>query len=300
MNKIVAILLGAGLTCLLIGCNNSQQKGASNTITSSEKGMIDVGPEPRDPEAHMEFAKGTVDILGYDYSEQQHVLAADISCNFDGVSERRLKILLRPLGSPGNSRGASMSLMSGGELRFELDYEFDPNGTDWCRVTERTTSDVLAMVRSVDGDTIADCYLLNGATRDYHYTTAMLEYMTTGESGVQVSNQEAEYIDSIMSDYQQFADDIGSLDNNAHGELLVSVLSSPKFNSWLRSTNRLIHGEIELSKLTRDQLCLIAAICSRLKCLAGGIANPICHVCVGVSTACLIAEAVEWISGWFD
>ncbi len=76
-----------------------------------------------------------------------------------------------------------------------------------------------------------------------------------------------------------------SLNNNAEGNRLAKVLTSPHVLTTL--TPYCDPGRVDKKPTPTERLCGVASTLGSLKCmLGGGVMNPLCHVAVGVIFCC--------------
>lgn len=305
MSRFLTILTVAVFVLLTAaGCDDSIPVGSNQSSVTKNRPDDPGTDQPPQPDRWtIQLSDGSVEISRCSYDYAAHVMTARIDHSYTGVSLNDLSLRIQNLTESQSGPTAALALIStSGGLLFEIEYALSQTDSTWCRVTERTQEDILAMTRRVPGDSIVEDYSLNGLTRTYVYSSSVIEYLEGGNIGVSLDDATLNYIDSVQTDFGQFIQGATTLADNPAGKLLVEIVSSPGFQTWLRSSCRFTFGDDELSKslITRTDICTIAAICARFKCLLGGWANPLCHACVGVGAACLIASAVEMVIGWFD
>ena len=87
-----------------------------------------------------------------------------------------------------------------------------------------------------------------------------------------------------------------SLNNSFDGQLIADLLSNESFLNWISLETGL---PVFQTSRNVDLLCKIAGYATA-KCFLGGIANPLCHVAVGITIACFVVDVIHWIEGLFD
>jgi hypothetical protein len=193
--------------------------------------------------------------------------------------------------------GAAARLLSPwGETEFEVGVAWSPEEST-TQFWERSKVDELDFVIHKNSEEVTETYTLNGEFQTIRYpeSTAMdfedaLYRVRTGDASSDVA------LDQALVQFDRLYSKQHTLDNNRHGELLVAIVTNPQFTEWLEG---FIYpdGRDTYSTIGRDKLCLIASACAATKCMAGGMANPLCTACGGVSIACVIADLALWAFG---
>jgi len=107
--------------------------------------------------------------------------------------------------------------------------------------------------------------------------------------------------DGALGDFANFWSQPSALTNNVHGTLAGRLMRESAFAEWLNSTVTRTYpketrlGPLPLAPDPVEQACIVAEACSAVKCYVGGLSNPLCVACGGVSAACLIYDIGCWI-----
>lgn len=107
--------------------------------------------------------------------------------------------------------------------------------------------------------------------------------------------------DDALREFANFMPQPSALTNNVHGTLAGRLMGESAFAEWLESTVARAYprdarpGPLPLAPDPVEQACIVADACTAVKCYVGGVANPLCVACGGVSAACLIYNIGCWI-----
>lgn len=146
------------------------------------------------------------------------------------------------------------SIMSGGQRLYEMHWNV--NGIVW----EQTPAERLDIIRQHDGREL------------YRYTNRLTGSVTELlDDGTVTEDEWFSFFSPATLNY------------NLDGTRLAEVMTSPSV-AELPAMNQ------GLKKPTTEQvICGLAGTAGKLKCMfGGGVANPLCHVAVGVSICCAI------------
>lgn len=143
-------------------------------------------------------------------------------------------------------------------LGFELHWRSD--GTGW----EQTAFERLDIA-----------ILEEGSAEVYEYTDLL-----TGSTSSMVATTS-----TTLEEWAAFFDP-HTLNNNVEGERLAAVLTTPLVVETLAPYCDPGSG-VEKKMSSTERLCYVASTLGTLKCILGfGVANPLCHVAMGVSFCC--------------
>lgn len=189
-------------------------------------------------------------------------------------------------------------------LRTGISVVQDPADSMAYTLTEWTESDTLAIHRKLDGERMFETYLYRGSSFTVNYTEAeMNNYLVNAD---RVSNPVAnvdtvkipsalDRLDAAALAFESFYVEAGTLEHNLDGEVLVTLMSDPDFQSWLElRTGR--SGLIDADKLSVETLCEIAGLASYKCWLPPYFGNFICAAAAGVGVACTIYSVWKWLS----
>lgn len=219
----------------------------------------------------------TVDILNvYDANGYTVVLArwnTGNVCRF---------VRVRPLGVTGHV-GYEAEILNGQVLNYGIQVDFDTADTNSIALKEYTLDDELEIgIESQTGGAIAETYSFNGASAFTFERDADPEVYDLQGLEAQLGNVPNATLASVTG--------AGStLYDNEDGERLVSLVESHDFGQWLY--NRGVAGDLAVST-TRWGFSDYVAGCTMIKCLAGGMANPLCATCTVVGGGLWFAKAV--------
>jgi hypothetical protein len=181
-----------------------------------------------------------------------------------------------------------------GELMFLFSVSGDAADTNTIVMTEKTLVDSLSIVKTVVGELNYERYNLNGSIYEIEYTEDERNAYLLGKSQESYIYASSPGDNSPTDKFKGFIDfypEDMTLNHNTDGIVLVELLQSEEFMAWLRAQlgiPELEHPE----KVSVDTICKIAGY-GTAKCWLGGWANPLCHVAVGVSFACLVKDIYD-------
>lgn len=301
--KITAALVTL-IALVIAGCGKNSES-SENTRTETNNSIS--APNVQQPLLSFDCDSGRARIMEciWDATSKRVALSADLE--YSGLAKGRYRIEMQSCQWVNADRGARTSLFDeNSDLLFEYTFRWDPTNPTWVSISERTSTDEMTIIRAVRGDSIRETYEINGTSQEFLYSQRILDYWRNLLPADSLTSAELRSADLISATFQSFYEDSNSLHHNKAGELLVGVMTNPKLRGWLdrRPAPHLYNAmqKPNAAALTKEELCLIAAICDKIKCLpvCGGLANPLCIPCAGIDLACLIADTVAWISGWFD
>ena len=181
------------------------------------------------------------------------------------------------------------------ELMFSFYVYPDPTDTNSIYLCEKTPFDSLSIHKTVYGEIITEVYNLNGEIYNIQFTEDEInKYLIEQSKKVSRFASNNNTNDDKFTGFLDFYPEKMTLNNNIDGSIMVLLTQNEEFLHWLKDQTGL-SGSDNFEKLDVDGLCDLANI-GTAKCLLGGVANPICHVAVGVSFAC----GVRTIIGWFS
>jgi hypothetical protein len=268
-------VVAAGGLSTVLGCNRDPQPGAPDVTASLDVTAAPVGAAPvilrpgaqgRPALATFETKFGPTDVL--DIRRVGGGLACTIRWSGEqGVTTGELSIDRRDVrpGWPGFQ--AYLRADDGQEFGFLIEWDPAVEGREHIR--EWTGADRLDLDRSFRDGAIFERYDVNGRQLSVELDE---DGNLLGAKAVDTSALRT-----------------ATLNGNAVGDRLMTLLAQDEFGPWLgrltvRDRNSGGSGCPRwLSRITQP--------CAFLKCMfGGGVANPLCHVCVGVSWACWIAD----------
>ena len=183
-----------------------------------------------------------------------------------------------------------------GKTEFEVGVAWTPQEST-TQFWERSGVDELDFVIQKNSEEVTETYTLNSEVQTIQYSPFSEEEMEQALYRVRAGDASSECaLDRALVQFEHLYRKQHTLDNNRHGQLLVAIVTNPTFNDWLEG---FVYpdGRDTYSTIDRDKLCLIASACAATKCFAGGMANPLCTACGGVSIACVIADLALWAFG---
>lgn len=157
-------------------------------------------------------------------------------------------------------------------LVWEQRMEFDATG-ELTSIEESDGLERLSITVSRSEDSTTESYVWEGT-----------------EGGVRKGKfryNDSQSFDEAQARWQQWAPSVSSLNHNPEGAFL----------------NRLLSGQVEIASPTGDrstgmavptieELCLVAAGCTLLKCPYGGSFNPVCVGCAWVVVGCIVCQLI--------
>ncbi len=191
-------------------------------------------------------------------------------------------VRMRPLGGDGFV-GYEAEILGGQVLHYGVRVKYDIVNFSNAWLTEYTMDDILEVAIQDQGAAgVAESYSFNGAEAVTFQRDADPMVYNMESLAEQVSGTPPPTIDSVIG--------AGStLYYNVEGERLVSLLESHDFAQW--TYNLATTGDLVVST-QRWGLTDWLTGCTAIKCLAGGIANPVCATCTVVSGGLWLAKAV--------
>lgn len=301
IRNAVSAIMAVVLSLMTFGCD--RDTASSTAVNSHSNDFTKFGSTFVDGriERTIQFTDGRIDL----YHPIENREAPELLVPF--VSKRQAapsgEFILRLMNQPSDSSrivGAELYSNSGSIL-FGVMIEIDSVNLEWARISEYTAEDRLSMLRIVAGDSVVEWYTENSTSFSVRYSRELFESLVGHDQGFGGDSLESEYM--AVSEYfdSQYSGE-NSLTANSYGNLLISLAFNRELYSWLE----LHHAELNMPGLHKDvsldDVCFVAEICAMIKCspFGGSLLNPLCVPCTGVGAACLIADAVAFISKWFD
>ena len=236
---------------------------------------------------------GGIEITNLERDETRRTVVATVTQH--GI-ERRLTLAPLP---DGPSPGLVATLDDNGSF-YELSIAVDER-SGVLRIRERTAIDEMAMVFREHNGRVYESYDINGEHLSVDYPAlepaqldkAVARYRA-GDIDLAASPELRE-VGATLAAFDAFytPTTANTLHNNAAGDLLISVLSDPVAAGAITGedvTTQRVDGGAQ-------RVCWAATLCTRDKCKMGGMANPLCTACGGVTAACLFTEVACWIAG---
>ncbi len=157
-------------------------------------------------------------------------------------------------------------------LVWEQRMEFDGNG-ELTSIVESDGLERLSITVSRSEGSTTESYVWEGA-----------------DSGVRKGTfkySDSQSFDEAQTRWQQWAPSVSSLNHNPEGAFL----------------NRLLSGQVEIASPsggrstgmavpTIEEICMVAAGCTLLKCPYGGSLNPVCVGCAWVVVSCVVCQLI--------
>jgi hypothetical protein len=281
---VQGVILCACVLGLVSACNTPSTPLQSTGVATTEPVSFAVN------DAHVRLVSATTNRLAASVQVQLEATEATGS-----VTTHRLDLRGR---SPRNQQmGASARLLDAwGETQFEVGVAWNPE-SNVAQFWERSTVDELDFVIQENSGQIMETYTLNGEVRILKYPESTAADFEEALRRVRTGVGSSELpLDVAVEQFDRLYRSQHTLDDNPHGQLLVAIVTHPQFSDWLEGF-LYPYGRDTYATIDRDKLCLIASACAATKCLAGGMANPLCTACGGVSIACVIADLVLWAFG---
>ena len=264
---MLGVIIAGGLG-VVIGCGRDDQPRALE-IATAPVGTAPVdersGAEARAALATFETKLGPTEVL--EVRRVEGGLAGTVRWgDAQGTTTGDLSIGRRDVRAGWAGFQAHLRARDGQEFGFLV--EWDPAVEGHEHIREWTATDRLDLDRSVQDGAILERYDVNGRQLS----------VALDESGELLG---AKSVDASVLQTP-------TLNGNATGDRLMTLLSQDEFGPWLgRVTVRESNGGGGCPRW----LSAFAQPCSLFKCtFGGGVANPLCHVCVGVSWACWLAD----------
>jgi hypothetical protein len=210
--------------------------------------------------------------------------------------ERHLTLAPLPDGpSPG-----LVATLDDGESFYELSIAVNEHtGELWIR--ERTAVDEMAMTFREAHGRVFESYDINGERLSFDYPALEAEQLDKAVARYRAGDidmaatPELREVGVTLAAFDAFytPTTANTLHDNPAGSLLVSLLSDPIAASAITG------GDVTPQRVdgAAQRVCWAASLCMRYKCKLGGLANPLCTACGGVTAACLFTEVACWIAG---
>lgn len=162
-------------------------------------------------------------------------------------------------------------------------------------MTEKAGNDSLIITKAVLENRVYETYNANGLTYSLDFTDEEIyEYLARADrrhecfaAGVGDDDDQYARFDGFLDFYPENI----AVNNNIDGNALVELLANEVFLAWVSSQTG-IQWDKESDRISVEGLCKIAGY-GTAKCWLGGWANPLCHVAVGVSIACLVKDIYD-------
>jgi hypothetical protein len=233
-----------------------------------------------------------VEIRNVERDETRRTVAATVSEH--GI-ERRLTLAPLP---DGPSPGLVAMIDDDGSF-FELSIAInEQTGELWIR--ERTAVDEMTIVLREHEGRAYESYDINGERLAIDYPALEPAQLDKAVARYRAGDADAAATPELleagaaMAVFDAFYTPTtgNTLHDNPAGELLVSLLSDPVAAGALTGED-----VTPLHKGAAQRVCWGASVCSRFKCGFGGLANPLCIACGGITAACVFTEVACWIAG---
>lgn len=237
------------------------------------------------PLASFNLPLDTVEILNaYEYDGYLVILArwtgSDV-CRF---------VRLRAIAG-GGFLGYEAEILSGQVLHYGMHVKYDMANFSTMWLKEYTIDDELTIaIQDLDGEGIAESYSLNSADQ----VTFQRDIDPFADNLTTLEAQIASIPGATLEGITGFGN---SLYDNVEGSRLVSLLESHDFAQWLY--NRAYTGDLVVSA-SRWTMSDWLTGCTAVKCLFGGLANPVCATCTVVTGGLWFTKAVVCVLGHCD
>jgi hypothetical protein len=302
MKRIVCgMMVMLSVLVLAAGCNQSNEQAERRRL---EPDRSITAPAEAKPLLTVVCPSGSAKIMErtWNAASRQVTLLADVQSSH--LPEGRYRIDMQSCRWGNTEQGARLSLYGPTSiLLYEYTFRWDAANLTWVSISERTPDDEMTIVRAVRGDSIHEAYEINGSNQSFGYSKRILDYWHAQLPADSLSQGELQLADQISTGFQTFYQDRNSLHDNTSGELLLQLTSDQTLLAWIAPLSAR-HQREQMQKVafnvSAEDICTIAAICDKLKCLWGGLVNPLCVPCIGIDAACLITDAVTMIAGWFS
>jgi len=287
-------MTGCGLDSLISG----RDSGATGERTTARSAALDLGFDGSLLLLSLPVADVTIHDLILD--QESKVLA--VSYSFESIGGA-LELRQLEITNQFESSSECMVQVSGAGRGpvVGISVIANPSDTDSYTISEWTSTDQLSIQRTRRGERMFENYDFNGAGFSVDFTEAEIErYIreySRPESRAalgQSSPTESGSLSLKELEFRQFFPAANSLNDNLDGLILVQMLESLEFRSWLEvATGR--PGLVNQDKITAEHMCLLAGM-GTYKCYVGFWLNPICDAAVGVDIACIIWQVHDWIA----
>lgn len=299
MKRIISGFLTLAATCMLIlGCSDEKPTVAHN---GSVPGKQVSDPNIARPLAVINLPRGKAYLMNRTIDRGQKRVAVALYLDAPNTTRAWYTLVMQHSGT-GSNRTSTFALMNtDSQLLFEHGLVCDWSNPTWGSISERTTTDSMTIRRSVSGGTVEETYIINGVESQLTYSVALDRKMR--DSADFLTGEEQEQLSQLAQRFAQFYRTDNSLHNNVYGELLVGLLYNSDFCNWMAQVEP-IHAESALYKasaISAEDVCIIADVCAMIKCsVGGGLLNPLCVPCMGVSLACLGWGVHSMLTRWFS
>lgn len=273
-------LIGCVALISLGGCN------ADDTNQGSRLVDTDVAGVSQKAALVLSYGMAHVEVMPYNSVHLKRQQSYDVGLHVtygDGVQRARTLRLAKSSG-PGRD-GIETSLWNGdGELLISVTQQWGitADSTYTYFLHEMTPSDALTLTAGVSGASVTESYEFNGDRLDLAYVFG--------------SPSQDEAIEAFAEFYGQNAvASAGSLDNNAEGSMMMTLVNDTAFVNWALHHIRPAQERGPLPKVACDLecICYLATVCSMVKCPAGWFMNPVCDGCLMVTGACAVVKLIR-------
>jgi hypothetical protein len=169
------------------------------------------------------------------------------------------------------------------------------------RIEERTLTDALSIYLESKNSEVFETYEMNGKKTVFRRSleTGTMLASDVDSRLVQRTERPVEWTPCGEPECLKLAYPAGStLEDNREGNRLMKLLANARFVEWLaislgqeasfRNGMSLTADRGEFDK-RRRAMCGWASICNLVKCtFGGGLLNPLCHACMGISFSCML------------
>lgn len=283
------------LLCLaiaLIGCNTQTTDPQAQTKEPGASYARTTNPnQSQEPLLTLEVTDGTIDVLDYSLIPEDSVAEFSLLLDLQGnIFDRYVLRLEYDLATDPIVSATATLLDQQGDLLWQYVFEGSTADPSWKRIQERTTSDEMTITHFELGDSIVECYELNGASAQFTYSSALAEKVSSGLIDELTPTEQIEYT-NLQDEFLSFYSASGTLNDNAYGRVVTELLSSPRFAVVLGEPVAQYDLTRPLAKKVSrlEFICALAGICTTVKCLFGALLNPLCDACGGTAIACALA-----------
>jgi|GEM_PF-2802750 len=291
IDRFIAIAMVAFISWAA-GCNYENGSVSSPWDSDVPGDGIAAAPPPSENPLSLDLFSGLVTASGVvlNYEEGTFVVSYSYIAD-DGTTADRM-LMMR--GRQDLVSWADMFVTdTGGVMQWSLSVGWDPSDSTRSYLVERTAVDSLWVETRTRGDRLYEHYVYNGDHFSIDFTGAEMddyqkqqgrprESIALGKRPLSPAN--------TFNDFYVFYPRESSLNNNVDGQIAIELLFDQGFLDWVADETGLPY--LDLSSKEFDP-CAAANVAS-IKCLLGGIMNPICHVAIGVSVACGVITVLEW------
>lgn len=167
-------------------------------------------------------------------------------------------------------------------------------------INEWTDQDSLTIERKIDSDRVFEQYDFNGNKLQVSFTQEEIErWLFTESAGEPDWYESAARVvpypqtEPHFPDFSLFYGDGGTLELNHDGFILISLVASEAFESWLTMQLGTFPSVNGTKKMSVEAMCEIASMAT-FKCYFPMPGNFVCYAAIGVSGACAVYSVWKW------